>query len=451
MACTFTLRFSSTRTGAYRLLRTDFRCGGVVQKCVSSAAAEPGEEYTFRESTSEERKDAPGHLVFALAMVRIAQWKYIKPIRRPDSVILFRSETDKGIASRFMRFIFDAKSRKSTDKHACLWLQKMVWLPDEKNDVAARGRLNSWFSCKTSPSPREVSCNSKELPPESVQVFVDGQEADERILDLLEISLAFQADAGFPFHFEGDGLLLIGRPPSVRPEFYGREEQSHQLTNFKESIGTRIVSIEGVSTAGKTHLVMHWVRRLVGLQQLHTNVVIFWSFAGQASAGSARVPTDQFFTDLADAFGILVSRDSSKTVDDVMAVLKHKKPLFVLDGLEATIRTREHASRGQTIKTPRFEVDKATRKLLAAISEGDCGFAVITSRVSVSAAYQCKTSVIELPQAPIDPSDKINGEYLSDPELLRQEEEEARRTLFHQNILATVSKFLRDGIGMSEL
>lgn len=316
--------------------------------------------------------------IIALAFVRVAQWKFIRMAERPGTDIpIFADGPNAPIATKFYQRCRDAARRDNPDKepaHQCGWLQEMFPLPSNPGETPL---LSKWFSATKAPNGYVVNARRDVLPPTSVLVMIDGQEATEAELDRIETFLSFALNAGLPFHLESDGTTVTGRPPSIQPGWFYQEAESAEALEAYASVHTSILCVLGGSGSGKTVFATYWLRRLIANKQLRQKHVFCWSFNRQGVESYIPVPLISFFKELAAALGVQFGPTASveEQATSIVRAMTAKPALLFLDGIEAAFC----ASKTDDLTVEQPEIPPGLATLLRGIAETTDSFILATS------------------------------------------------------------------------
>lgn len=168
--------------------------------------------------------------------------------------------------------------------------------------------------------------------------------------------------------------IKIDRLPTVKGEFFGREEELKLLNDAWSSKATNIVQFIAPGGTGKTKLLRYW------LDQTHPEKLIAWSFYSQGASEEKQPSATLFYNRV---FELL---DPSKTITDfanrpekmgeyLADLLRQNNCLLILDGFEPL----QHSSavlRGEL-------KDRALRALLKSLAAHHSSLCIITTRIPI--------------------------------------------------------------------
>lgn len=322
--------------------------------------------------------------VLALAFVRVAQYQFMRiaPVAQGE-VPVFQETSDSSVFGKF-RNLFDG-ARKNSD-HGSKWLREMLALDDDPRELQLRGRLEQWFTVSRKKPGGVVACDVASLSPDAVSITVDSVTVDEAGLDELESSLALRLNAGLPCRFELEGIVIAGRPPSVRPEWYEQESECAQADAVYARGDIPILCALGPSWTGKTVFATRWLRRLVGNRKARHRFLFAWSFSRQGAQSHIQLPSLGFFRELAQLLAIELPEKSSpaEQANLILDGLASKPTLLFLDGVEATFA----GARMKDSERISAERDTGLARMLEGIAAGNGSFILATSQTDFSEAFR---------------------------------------------------------------
>jgi tetratricopeptide (TPR) repeat protein len=163
--------------------------------------------------------------------------------------------------------------------------------------------------------------------------------------------------------------------------FVGRRDELAALDHAWEA-GARIFALHAEGGAGKTRVVVEWLRRMRDAGWRGARRVFVHSFYSQGSGERRNASSELFFEQALDAFGyrgepVLQADEKGRTL---ARLLVEQHGLLVLDGLEPLQHPTHHAERGR-LKDP--GVARLLLSLASVAPDGAHGLCLITSRQPV--------------------------------------------------------------------
>ncbi|MCB1985082.1 MAG: TIR and AAA domain-containing protein [Burkholderiales bacterium] len=178
-----------------------------------------------------------------------------------------------------------------------------------------------------------------------------------------------------PENVSAPSPIISDRLPTVKGEFFGREDELKLLNEAWSGNDTRIIQFIAPGGTGKTKLLQRWIDRHLE----NYDALITWSFYSQGSSEDKQTTASPFFSHAFDKLGS--ARDlSSFTIEEdkgghLADLLRQRRAVLVLDGLEPL----QHAGKGM-----RGELkDKAISQLLKMLSLHFNGLCIITTRIEL--------------------------------------------------------------------
>lgn len=172
-------------------------------------------------------------------------------------------------------------------------------------------------------------------------------------------------------------LISPSRLPVKNEFFYGREKELQYLHDIWDNGDANIVSIEAWGGVGKTALVSKWRSEMIYTSTNRAEVIFDWSFYSQGIVDNRPVNADAFFNEAFKWFGmeeIGVSKDKGETL---ALLVRKKKSIIILDGMEALQHTDDFISKRGEIK------DNSLKVFLSMLLDYNPGLCVITTRKQI--------------------------------------------------------------------
>lgn len=317
-----------------------------------------------------------GPRVLALALVRLARWRGCPCL--PGKVPLLRG--------------LGRPSEAATLGDAILKMGQITWPANllsasappstREGDAEAQDRLRRWFVFDNIQSRRAdkwtvVSAVSEELPPEAVEIWLDGSLAVGAELDKVERKLSGSLFGSMPPLPVSESLQLGGYLPSTGAVCVGREELISSIDEHYDGGTNRVLVLLGGAGSGKTTVAREWLVRRYMAGTLSQQSVFAWSFYRQGYGASGGQLLADFYAHLAELLKVPVEDTMLpvELIEVLSEALRHHPILFFLDGLEVLQETESSNVGGVR--------DTALSGLLAALgSENglEASFTLVTSR-----------------------------------------------------------------------
>ena len=172
--------------------------------------------------------------------------------------------------------------------------------------------------------------------------------------------------------------IQISKLPTTTNKLFGREEELKLLDEAWEDENKYILNLVAMGGMGKSALINRWVESMAEDDYRGAVNVYTWSFYSQGSAEDRQVSADTFVNDALVWFeydGKELSNMSQK-VDALVSLIKVKKTLLILDGLEPLQYSLSGAMDGRMR-------DGNLLRLIKELSMGIDGLVVLSSRQEI--------------------------------------------------------------------
>ena len=191
-----------------------------------------------------------------------------------------------------------------------------------------------------------------------------------RIKDILK-------SANKPKASNRQNTIISDRLPTVKGNFFGREQELQLLDDAWRSEQTNIVEFVASGGTGKTKLLRHWLDRSLANKAMGINALIAWSFYSQGASEDKQISSRLFFDHAITELG---SPHTDFPTDEARGehlakLLRQHRCLLILDGLEP-LQHASAANRGEL-------KDRALRQMLRTLALNNQGLCVITTRIAV--------------------------------------------------------------------
>ena len=275
-----------------------------------------------------------GPQAMALLFVRLARWKGIPQASRPDLIPLIVGTGRPSMAAS----IGDALMA-----HSLKWIAAMFDVGEPPSHGTALARLRRWFEFENIQGKRcdqtmTISAKTADLPPEAIEIVLDGQPIEGAQLDKLERRLAARLDGSLPPFAAGTGTAIKGYLPSVSAANSGRSSILRELDLMFADEQARICILVGGAGTGKTTTAMEWIAARSMRGNIGLPLIFGWSFYRQGYGIGSQSLTE-FFTSLAEALKVEIC-DSMLPLEIAEAIhhgLSLTPALILLDGLEVLL------------------------------------------------------------------------------------------------------------------
>ncbi|MCI8770003.1 MAG: hypothetical protein HFH73_02475 [Lachnospiraceae bacterium] len=180
-------------------------------------------------------------------------------------------------------------------------------------------------------------------------------------------------------NFIGQNNILISpsRLPVKNEFFYGREKELRYLRDTWNNGNANIVSIEAWGGVGKTALVSKWRSEMICTSTNRAEIIFDWSFYSQGIIDNRPVNADAFFNEAFKWFGIEEIGSVKDRGEELALLVRKKKSIIILDGMEALQHTDDFIGKRGEIK------DNSLKIFLSMLLDYNPGLCVITTRKQI--------------------------------------------------------------------
>lgn len=283
-----------------------------------------------------------GPRLMLLALVRLARWWG----REGDAEMLPLMAGRVAPAGLLMDVIALGKALHQYKVHS--WLRDMIVMDVPESDEAVGERLNRWFYRENATGRSKqgtlaiIGANREHLPPEAVEVWLDGKPATPLELDRIERRLAaiHGLEASWPPFLPCQKPELAGYQPTVAARFIRRDDCMERLGKLYKRENSHVIIICAAGGQGKTTIALEWLREAAASGYLRQGRVFYWPFYLQGYAGCCGQWMHDFWQKLGAALGVTVAdNDLPAHRAEAFATAMRKSPtLLFLDGLEVLLR-----------------------------------------------------------------------------------------------------------------
>lgn len=203
-------------------------------------------------------------------------------------------------------------------------------------------------------------------------------------------------------------LISPSRLPVKNDFFYGREEELQYLHDIWDNGSANIVSIEAWGGVGKTALVSKWRSEMINASTNRAEIIFDWSFYSQGIIDNRPVTADAFFYEAFKWFGIEEIGSTKDKGEELALLVRKKKSIIILDGMEALQHTDDFIAKRGEIK------DYSLKVFLSMLSDYNPGLCVITTRKQIpflNSNYNDTCKIVKLSHFDLKQSKDIVQRY----------------------------------------